>query len=176
MIYTKGKNRLSRRVRCSILLGTAVGVMALLLSTSYLVHAYEVPTHVKITEQAISEAINYWTFVSNFQLNGDNSIKEGSEREDDLFPLVRPRNHFYDPTNGQGLCTLLCSPSLAWGYKYGGFLPATGNDYSWTKAREYMYIALTGKNFNGDTMAATAGQRNENFQHQGKREYAGCFS
>jgi hypothetical protein len=128
-------------------------------------YPYEQPTHVTITEKAVGQAANYATFVSNFQLNGDESIKSGSYHEDDGYlTLSRSRHHFYDPINGQGLlapfpvCMFTCKPSLAWGFN------DIKNEYSWTKAREYMYIALTGQNFNGEPIAITSNQRNIYFQ------------
>jgi hypothetical protein len=111
----------------------------------------------------MSQALNYTRFLSEFQsdtANADNDIKNGSIREDD-FP--RPRHHFYDPTNGQGICPGLCVPSLEWGYKSDRLL-VENNLYSWTKAREYMHIGLTGKNFNGMSIATTANERNQYFQ------------
>jgi len=145
------------------------------LSPSHPVNAYELATHVNITQKAIGQADNYAFFVDNFQINGDDSIVEGSQREDDYITfqppptvLVRFRHHFYDPTNGNGLINPVCytffllaggcRPSLEWGFNYAD------NSYSWTKAREYMYIALTGKNFSGDIVAATADERNKKFQ------------
>lgn len=142
----------------TIIKATLLG-STIFLSTSPIVAAYEVPTHAKVTEKAISQSINYQAFESIFEINGDRSIIEGSRLEDNG---ARPRNHFYDPTNGLGLNIngiSLGKPSLEWGFKDDSLL--FSNNYSWTRAREYMYIALTGTNFNGDTVAATADERNQ---------------
>ncbi len=146
-------------------------LLIILLSAFKIANAYEVSTHIKITEKAMGQAANYNAFTSAFTIDGNNSIAEGSNHEDDIISLttpfvpVRSRHHFYDPTNGSGLtfsgCNLFpagCKPSLMWGYR------DSDNDYSWTKAREEMYTALTGKDFNEVTVASTADERKEYFQ------------
>lgn len=136
---------------------------ALMLIRHSNVYPYEVITHRNITDEAMGQALNYTRFLNEFQLdvaNAENNIKNGSIREDDL---PRPRHHFYDPTNGQGICPVFCVPSLEWGYKSERLL-VENNLYSWTKAREYMHIGLTGKDFNGLTVATTAAERDQYFQ------------
>ena len=119
-------------------------VSFLFLTSTY---AYERPVHVKITQQAISQATNYLSFMNDFRPDSDSAdegIKNGSFREDDIPRFI---HHFYDPQNGQGICPVICVPSLEWG------LNDTDNDYSWAKARNYMYQALTGGN--GATRSAS---------------------
>ena len=121
-------------------------VSALLLVSSQ-GEAYEINTHIKITEQAITQTANDDSFVANFRLNANqakSSIKNGSNHEDDLFPLLRPRHHFYDPVTGAGLNLngfSVGKSSLSWGFKDDTFL--LGNSYSWTEARDYMYNGFT---------------------------------
>lgn len=144
----------------SVSLILLIGLLCGLESTN----AYEILTHMKITEKAINQSKNYQSFKSVFGIYGNYSIIEGSKEEDNSFdiPPVRARHHFYDPTNGNGLVSPLCSfflggciPSLTWGYDH------PNNDFSWTKAREEMYIGLTGKNFNEVAVAPTEEQRKE---------------
>ena len=139
-------------------------MVLLVLLISSLTAAYEIPTHKMITEQAIPQSSNYSGFSRIFQLDSARSIINGSDLEDKLFPIIRPRNHFFDPTNGEGLSTSglpIGEPSLAWGYDGGNSF--FSNDYSWTKAREYLYISLTGKDFNGNLIAVTGEERSEYF-------------
>jgi hypothetical protein len=149
----------------SSLLKTATILPSALFYVLNPAYGYERPTHVNITQQAIGQANNYSAFISNFHFNGIESIKKGSDHEDDGFlTLSRSRHHFYDPTNGLGLvapfpvCIFTCKPSLEWGFN------DTNNEYSWTKAREYMCIGLTGINFDEVMVAPTADQRNEYIQ------------
>lgn len=118
-------------------------VLFVLLSSSPTV-AYEIETHAKITEQAASQAAHFLSFINHFQTDGKSQIetmKNGSQSEDNG---LRPAHHFYDPINGQGLNNggiPLGKPSLEWGYRDDTLF--IGNNFSWTKAREYLYAALT---------------------------------
>ena len=159
------KNRQLYKLERPSIFGTAFATLAILLCISDVTDAYEKPTHARITQHAIEQAPNYKRFLNSLQINANNQVIEGSVREDDLFsgPLFRPRHHFYDPTNGSGLisplCALIdgCKSSLQWG------LNDTDNDYSWTKARQYMYEAFTSpdqgnRSTNFDNMFRSLGQ------------------
>jgi hypothetical protein len=70
----------------------------------------------------------------------DQRLEDGAEHEDDspFFGLVRPRNHFYDPTTGGGLSDIANGmSSLRWAFE------APGNDFDWTSTRERYLEALT---------------------------------
>ena len=85
------------------------------------VSAYEVPTHARITQNAISSSVlaqdNYLATELGLSLNTSlravtgqtleiaEWIVDGSESEDDFLSgqLARFRNHFYDPTFDRGL-------------------------------------------------------------------------
>lgn len=135
------------------ILRTGLFVLFFLFSSSP-VFAYEIETHAQITEQATSQAAHFLSFVNQFQLDGGlqiETIKNGSRSEDDD---IRALHHFYDPTNDLGLTVPLFpdgQPSLAWGFNGGQALRP--NAFSWTKAREYLYAALT---------SAAPEQRNQN--------------
>ncbi len=124
-------------------------------------YAYKTDTHQNMTAKAADLSTRYHQFISEFkfELNASRGFMVvGSFAEDET---PRFGNHFYDPINGNGLGIFL--PAITWGYRTEG-LGLFNNEYSWTKAREYLYIALTGKNFNGETVAATTEQQNEYFK------------
>jgi len=77
-------------------------------------------------------------------------VKYGGCKEDDFnVQLTRCNNHFYDPTTGKGLTDnpgIFPVSSLSWGQNN------LINDYSWSKAREYYYLALTSEDIDDRNM------------------------
>ena len=103
---------------------------------------YWVKTHRKITEHAITASNIKQYLFNNLGISLEKNVfnekfawlwmQDGSEWEDDG---TRWRSHFYDPTTGAGLS--IGETSLRWGKDYDV------NEWSWVKARNYYYTALT---------------------------------
>ncbi len=113
------------------------------------VQAYKTDTHRVISLRAANLSTRYSQFVNDFNADPNEAVQYimyGSVAEDDE-GFLRFVNHFYDPINETGLG--LSPTALSWGYSN------SANDYSWTKARSYMYQALTGADIRA---------RHENFQ------------
>lgn len=82
-------------------------------------------------------------------------IADGSSNED---LGMRARNHFWNPLKDEGLNDLITGlPNRSWAFGYGEngeqlyacgsgshWMDGSCNDYSWRKAREHYYAALTG--------------------------------
>ncbi len=137
-------------------------VLTAALSHTY---AYEVTTHIALSENAAKVSANLTGQLTNFGLSSITEqlqqgvttisildwIREGAKREDDTLTEVfaRYKNHFYDPVNDRGFGGIL--------YRNSGFItgmpapdwaledsvPASGQIYSFHSARQYMYDGLT---------------------------------
>jgi len=115
-------------------------IIILLLPAS--VWGYWVATHEKVTKQALIDATIDQYLKANLNISLTTKINNrlvrewielGSKWEDDS---TRWLAHFYDPTTGKGLWGSAV-PSIIWGKDY------YENVWSWAKARDYYYIALT---------------------------------
>ncbi|MFQ5901343.1 MAG: hypothetical protein ACE5IH_07285 [Thermodesulfobacteriota bacterium] len=145
-------------------------IILVLASLSKSSLAYKVSTHRIITKGALGRSQNYDRFINDFNVDrtqANNEVIDGSELEDGENESDRRWfNHYYDPINVRGL--YFFTPSLQggriskeWGYNGGSGLSGYpfSNDYSWIKAREYMYITFTGNDFNGNIVAPTQNER-----------------
>lgn len=127
----------------------SVGIGLLVSNQSY---GYSPPVHANMSEQAYDASVlsvtngNYLSLLrlsAEQRLRGETArgwVSLGSEREDDLFPLLRPLNHFYDPITGRGLAVGTDAPN--WGLE----LRTDGTQtqaWSIRDAREYFYRGLT---------------------------------
>jgi hypothetical protein len=145
-------------------------LLAFMLWFQTLAHGYEVGTHAKMSEAATPMSNNLTGSLADVgisslseELTSDglncndtatktvlNWIIEGSICEDDTFTqaFARYRNHFYDPTNGQGFGGILWRdsgilsgmPAPDWAIDKG---PGDGQLYSFSQGRQYFYDALT---------------------------------
>jgi len=103
----------------------------------------------------------------------------GKKGRDDYL-TTRAFNHFHDPLEGwdeAGLDHWFWNEeyynhygtypvsSILWGLDPGrqAFAENTTGDWSWEKARQYYYIYLTGKDFDGSEIATTDNERKANF-------------
>ena len=84
--------------------------------------------------------------------NGEDWIAQGSRKEDE--PIIRSANHFYDPVKKIGLNDACGSPIGGYSSPFWalGYVPLL-NAWDIKNAREYEYIALTGKNLNGSSVS-----------------------
>jgi len=143
-----------RQVR-NALLAVIVGVNSAM--------AYEVQTHADITLHAADSSVLESYLRTQLRIdpnvgldvetitradvnpNGTprNWMREGSVREDDIIPIPRPFNHFYNPLNGQGLTFGLTigEPAPSWALEdvqwYGT------QQFSLSDAHQYFFDALT---------------------------------
>lgn len=112
-------------------------------------------------------------------------IAYGGEAEDFGMPgdipflSTRAFNHFHDPLkdwDNAGLDSIADVPyrgrywrdptsAILWGLDPGkqDFSRNTTGDWSWEKTREYYYIYLTGKDFEGNVVVSTQDEREANF-------------
>jgi len=101
--------------------------------------AYKTDTHIGISKEAENLSENYWMFLQEFSQDPETAFgltEFGSFAEDND---PRYLKHFYDPIYEVGLSHLVghFETALSWGYQ------SPDNEYSWTKAREHMYQAVT---------------------------------
>ncbi len=97
-------------------------------------------------------------------------MRDGALYEDDgsdldaLLGRARYVNHFHDPTklwDNAGLSDMQNGQSsIRWAQNSAGQENAIGGNWSWQALREFYYIALTGKAFDGHVMAFTEEVRN----------------
>lgn len=131
---------------------------------------YAVNTHRAITNRALrhpgsvvdaflKQELRLTAGINTPTPNGPVSVRleDGAEHEDDspIFGLVRPRNHFYDPTTNGGLSDIANGlSSLVWAYEH------PDNEFDWQSTREAYFEALTASSPNtraqrlGDTFYA----------------------
>ncbi|MBZ0092500.1 MAG: hypothetical protein K8F27_09800 [Sulfuricellaceae bacterium] len=131
------------------------------LANTGIVMGYEVDTHEDLSENAATISVlgqgdvltdlGLQPFSTNQTFPGsDNTTRTinklfrfGANFEDNA-SLSRPRNHFYNPLNGQSLTVkgiALGNASPDWALEDGGNIG--GQDFSLKDAREYLYKALT---------------------------------
>lgn len=96
-------------------------------------------------------------------INGKQVIKwiqDGGLKEDEPM-YTRSMNHFHNPLKTWDTAGLkgTFQSSVIWAQDQGFFGSLWGGKFSWKKAREYFYIALTGKDFNGTLTAYTQSER-----------------
>ena len=122
------------------------------------VEAWEIPTHVELTDKAIASVepeLNGY-LIENLGLEGGLSafllegsprelLKQGSDFEDDWPRFFR---HFHDPISNTGLGRVFNS-AIEW-----SLLPMGEKEWSWNDAREYYFKALT---------SPTKAERDENW-------------
>src|SRR2546427_1105631 len=127
-------------------------------------NAYEIPTHLDLTEAAVDRSVLVTdpAVLNNLGLKGvrdetqqfPNSrgalrrilvlFGDGTEFEDSVFPTLRPLRHFYNPLNSQGLSTLILpiqTSSPDWALAVPDTMP--GQEFSYWNARQYLFDALT---------------------------------
>ena len=126
--------------------------------------------HDTATKEAWTKAIGEGDFLQNLGLTKDDVLYQGKGAKDwvalgsrfedgeTFIGIVRTVNHFYDPVKKIGLndpcgfpniLNIPISPSPSWGL---GYVPLL-NKWDIKNAREYEYIALTGKEFDGSTVS-----------------------
>ncbi|MBI5893503.1 MAG: hypothetical protein HZB79_07625 [Deltaproteobacteria bacterium] len=132
--------------------------------------AFKVSTHRIITKEALTMSQNYNNFIKDFNISGTQAVIDGSEWEDGENLLdMRWFNHYYDPVNQKGLnVSGISYGRISKDWAYDGGSGQSGythpNNYSWVKAREYMYIGLTGRDFSGNFVAETSKERSTYLQ------------
>jgi hypothetical protein len=93
-------------------------------------------------------------------------IRDGARFEDALIP-PRSLHHFFNPLNGSGLDWGLTQgkPSPDWALEDKGQIDGTlgKQEFSYRDAREYFFRALTGKDAQGNSVAATKAERDKYF-------------
>ena len=126
-------------------------------------HGYEVDTHQRITKEAVARsqlttALEALGIDPERKLAADSAptvgwssatphdwLVAGSAWEDGFSKCAsRPKNHFYNPLNDEGLSDFgisLGHPSLAWGLEVPQ--PIAGQEFSLGDGREYLWEALT---------------------------------
>jgi len=148
--------------------------VAFLLSCSFcfVSFALEKPTHEKLNETiapVINQPLTNIGFEGGVQdsVNGKKIIQwimEGGIKEDE--PMnTRSFNHFHNPLktwDSAGFKGTFQS-AILWAQDQGSFGSFFGGNYSWTAIREYFYIALTGKDFNGTIVAPTQIEKEKYF-------------
>jgi hypothetical protein len=132
-----------------------------LMLVAHIAYAFEQPTHRIMSEHAALHSVlaTQPATLSDLglgnmtvqSLDGETIyqwIGDGAEFEDNLeWPLIRPKNHFYNPLTGQGLSTTLLGfnitgePSPSWGLEDDRQEP--DQLYSFKHAREYFYKGFT---------------------------------
>lgn len=103
-------------------------------------YAYKTDTHKAVSVKAAALSERYKQFLNEFSQDSEAAFELtgfGSVAEDDD---PRYLKHFYDPVNEVGLSRIVghFEAAISWGYQ------SPDNLYSWMKARNYMYQALTG--------------------------------
>lgn len=120
------------------------GVASLICLLAFLfvkgAYAYKTDTHKAISVKAAALSERYKQFLNEFSQDSEAAFELtgfGSVAEDND---PRYLKHFYDPINEVGLSRIVghFEAAISWGYQ------SPDNLYSWTKARNYMYQALTG--------------------------------
>jgi hypothetical protein len=129
-------------------------------------HAYAVPTHERISIESVTRQTHLSRYLEALGLgsldeeidadvelfgprrSAKDWIRQGSRREDDTFPILRFRNHFFDPVRARGLefaspCgfTVRGHPSTDWGLEENG----VAQTYSFPDARWRFHRGLTAK-------------------------------
>ena len=101
------------------------------------------------------------------ELNGKQvleCVKEGGKYEDEPM-YTRSFNHFHNPLKTWDTAGFkgTFQSSVIWAQDQGFFGSLWGGNFSWKKVREYFYIALTGRDFNGTLMAYTQSEKEKYF-------------
>ncbi len=155
---------------------------ACILSISSTVYGLSTETHYYLNEIAVNNTNLNIYLKDNLGLSGgigetvNNKriitwIKDGGIYEDippwTIIPYLRSVNHFHNPLkawNEAGLNDIFTgTSSVIWAQDQSSAGLLLGGDWSWKKAREYFYIALTGKDFSGNLVAADKTQRDAYF-------------
>ena len=126
----------------------------LLSMLSLAAHAYEVATHEEMSSRAADASVLGTYALSDIglgtldqqQFSGYSIrdwIRDGANHEDDVLPIARFRNHFYNPLDGSGYHYLFLrgEPSPTWSLEDTSTF--TGQQNSWTDLLGYYYSALT---------------------------------
>jgi hypothetical protein len=149
-------------------------------------YALSVETHVTINQYIAGNTIN--SFSLNNYLKKNLGFSEGKDEfingqevyrwlgdggiyEDvppwTIIPYLRSVNHFHNPLNpwnAAGLNDIFTgTSSVIWAQDQSSAGILLGGDWSWKKAREYFYIALTGKDFSGNILAMDKVTRDKAF-------------
>ncbi|MBI4837629.1 MAG: hypothetical protein HY806_00440 [Nitrospirae bacterium] len=164
----------------------ALFLLIILVTNSQSVYPLSVETHETINEIVANGTMNSFSLngylINNLGLSGgvneffDNKkvytwFALGGRYEDippwTIIPYVRSVNHFHNPLklwNEAGLNDVFTgTSSVIWAQDQSSAGISLGGDWSWKKAREYFYIALTGKDFNGNLVATDKAQRDAYF-------------
>lgn len=105
-----------------------------------------------------------------FTLNGESKkirdwIRFGALKEDfatwgTLISQTAPfYNHFHNPLTNTGLDDYVLGIYYVVGQSSRDWAQDNNNEWSWQRVREYFYIAMTGKDLNGNLIAADKTQR-----------------
>ncbi len=161
-------------------------MLSFMLAIVATTHALDVETHKAINDYIAHNSLNGFslgTYLSE-QLGLQGGIEEkfnsveawkwlrdGGRYEDvppwTIIPYLRSVNHFHNPLkawNEAGLNDIFTgTSSVIWAQDQSSSGLFLGGDWSWKKAREYFYIALTGKDFSGNLVAADKTQRDAYF-------------
>jgi hypothetical protein len=143
----------------------AATVLYILGAAGFHAHAYDVETHRDVTAAAVSRTVLELDpeYVRDIGLergirdggqlfvNSEGRratvfglLLDGAEIEDDLWPVIRVRYHFFNPLNGEGLSSPVLSAqtsSPSWALMRRGASSDQQNSY-WD-ARQYFFEALT---------------------------------
>ncbi|MBI5408652.1 MAG: hypothetical protein HZA14_04740 [Nitrospirae bacterium] len=151
----------------------------ILVLSSSLSSALEKPTHERLNEVIASTSINGFSlkdylikelgFAGGIDdtVNKKKIIKwitDGGKAEDEPM-YTRSLNHFHDPLKTWDSAGLkgISQSSILWAQDQGLFGSLLGGKYSWKAVREYYYIALTGKDFDGALVVSTQLEREKYF-------------
>lgn len=87
-------------------------------------------------------------------------IRDGGAYEDEPM-YTRSFNHFHNPLKTWDRAGFkgTFQSSIIWAQDQGAFGSLWGGNFSWNRVREYFYIGLTGKDFNGTLMAYTQSEK-----------------
>lgn len=135
--------------------------------------ALEKPTHKAINETVanISNVNNYLInelkFADGIRTFFNNKravewMQDGGVLEDEPM-YTRSLNHFLDPLTNTGYLGTF-KTAREWAQDQGAIGSLFGGNYSWKSVREYYYIALTGRDFNGLDVATDKNRAGEIFR------------
>ena len=169
-----------KKIKLSIVI-----LLILLLLNIPLAYSLEVSTHEAINKSIAEGSFNGFsldTYLKNNlgftdgkkeSVNGQEIwmwVSDGGRYEDKppwTIPYVRSVNHFHNPLkawSNAGLYDVFIGMSpVVWAQDQSSATILNGGDWSWVKARENFYIALTGKDFNGNVVASTQQEREKYF-------------
>jgi hypothetical protein len=139
-------------------------VLAAFAASGTRIHAYAIATHEEISLEAVERQTHLSRYLAALGIDSLDAridadaelfgphrsarewVERGSRREDDFWPILRFRNHFFDPVRDRGLefatpCgfTVRGHPSTDWGLGENGAVQA----YSLPEARSRFHRALT---------------------------------